>query len=158
MPSIETIAQSFNVLLQVRTFCLVLMFFLLLLAENFYASVAIVRGWEIWGAAVLVGLFFWSFGKIKKLTNLLLPLVFLIDSCLVGLWVSISGGPVSFYMPFFLLILISAIMLLNPRKAIFVTLGILAVFLTTLYLDFIWNIPAANEADKINFIVGVMEK
>jgi len=158
LPSVETNIQSLKTLLRARSVCLALMFLLLWWAEDINVAAAVVRGWEIWSLAAGLSLAFWVLGRIKKLAGIMLPAIFLIDSCLVGLWVSVSGGPVSFYMPFFLLILISAIMLLTPRKALFVITGILAIFLTTLYLDFIWNIPEMNEAGKINFIVGVMER
>ncbi len=158
MPSVETNIQSLKTLLRARTVCLGLMFLLLWWAEDFNTSPAVMKGWEIWALAAGLTLAFWVLGRIKKLAGIILPAIFLIDSALVGLWVSVSGGPVSFYMPFFLLILVSAIMLLTPRKALVVIAGIMAVFLTTLYLDFIWAIPETNEAEKINFIVGVLER
>ncbi len=157
MPSIETNSQSLKTLLRARAVCLLLMFLLLWWAEDIGSAPAILKGWEIWVLGIVFGLIFWVLGKIKRIAGWVLPAVFLVDSCLIGLWVSVSGGPVSFYMPFFLLILVSAIMVLTPRKALFVIAGILAIFLMTLYLDFVWDIPLAFEAGKINFISGMME-
>jgi signal transduction histidine kinase len=158
LPSVETNVQTVKTILRVRTVCLGLMFLLLWWAEEIDSAPAIVKGWEIWGLAAGLGLAFLVLGRMKRLAGLLLPVVFLVDSCLISLWVSVSGGPVSFYMPFYLLILLSAIMSLTPRKALVVISGVLTIFLTTLYLDFIWAIPEANEAGKINFIVGVMDR
>jgi signal transduction histidine kinase len=158
MPSVETNAQSFRTLIRTRTICLGLMILLLWWVEDVETSAAVIAGWEILFLAVLLSLVFGVLGKIKKITGLMLPLVFLIDSSLVGLWVSVSGGPVSFYMPFFLLILVSAILILPSRTAIAVVTGIMGIFLATLYWDYHSHIPSEYEAGKINFIAQIMEE
>src|SRR5258708_3450567 len=158
MPSVETNAQNFKILIRVRTRCLALMILLLWWAEDMATSSAVMVGWKILIFAGILSLVFGVLGKVKKITGVLLPFVLLLDSLLVGLWVSVSGGPVSYYIPFFMLILVSAIMVLPARMVTVVILGVLGVFIGTIYLDFIWNLPASFEAGKINFISDSLEK
>lgn len=157
MPSIETSAQTFRTLVRTRTFCLGLMIVLLWWAEDPDAAPAVGVGWGIILAASLLGLLFAVLGKIKRAALVLMPLLLLVDSFLVGLWVSVSGGPVSYYMPFFLLILVATILVLAPRMAIAVMLGELAIFIGMLYLDYLWHVPSSFGAGNINFMANIME-
>lgn len=158
MASIETRAQSFKILIRIRTVCLILMIFLLWFCEDIHSAQAILAGWELLFAAMVLSLVFWVLGRIKKILFLLLPLVFLMDSFFVAFWVSATGGPVSFYIPFFLLILVSAILVLTPSEAIGVVVFVVLVFFGSLYLDFIWHIPTVFEAGKINYVSALLEQ
>jgi len=157
MPSIETNSEILKTLLRTRTLCLGLMILLLWLTEE--PSVpAVTVGWELLFLGTILSLVFAVLGRIKKFIAILLPVILLTDSCLVGLWVSVSGGAVSFYLPLFLLILVSAILVLPPRTAIAVALGIGGIFLGTFYWDFHSHLPSAYEAGRMNFVAAVMEK
>ena len=159
MPSIETNAQSFRTLIRTRTFCIGLTILLLWLGERGEeSSAAVLAGWQILFLAALLSLLFAVLGKIKRVTGFLLPFVFLIDSVLVGAWVSVSGGAVSFYIPYFLVSLVSAILILTPRAALLVVAGIFAVFIGTFYLDYVGHIPSLFEAARINFVSDLVEK
>ena len=157
MPSIETYSDILKTLLRTRTLCLGLMSLLLWWAEDIATAAAIKVGWEILILGLVLGLVFAVLGRIKRVIPVLLPIVLLIDSCLVALWTSVSGGPVSFYMPFFLLILVSALLILPPRTAILVVTGIIAIFWGSLYWDYHAHIPSAYEAGKINPMAAIIE-
>ena len=113
MPSVETTAQNFRTLLRIRTLCLGLMFLLLWWAEDLSAAPAVSVGWALLAFAALLGLLFMGLGRAKRISGFLLPTMILLDTLLVALWVLVSGGAVSYYMPFFLLVLMSAIMMLD---------------------------------------------
>src|SRR5258708_37649588 len=115
MPSLETYSQSFKTLIRTRTICLVLMGVLLWTAETAGSFPTVSVGWEILFIAMVLSLVFGVLGKIRRIIPFLMPVVYLMDSFFVCIWVSISGGPVSFYFPFFLLILVSALLVLPPR-------------------------------------------
>jgi len=157
LPSVETNSQNLRNLLITRTLCLGWMMLLLWFTEE-PGVPAVKAGWELILLGMVLGLVFWVLGKIKRLVAVLLPFILLLDSCLVGLWVSVSGGAVSFYLPLFLLIVVSAILILPPRTAFAVILGISAIFLGTLYWDFQSHLPSVYEAGRINFITAFLEK
>jgi signal transduction histidine kinase len=150
MPSAETNAQTFNVLIRTRTLCLLLMAVLLWVAEDVSAAPAVEVGWAIILAGMTLSVLFGALGKIKRLTGVLLPLLFILDSFLVGAWVAFSGGPVSFYIPFFLLILVASVLVLPPPKALFVVVLVITTFLATLFLDYTWGLSSLLGAGKIN--------
>src|SRR5258708_7134150 len=108
--------------------------------------------------AMVFSLVFIVLGKIKRLILFLMPIVYLMDNFFVCVWVSISGGPVSFYVPFFLLILVSALLVLTPRAAIAVVTVIMAMFLGSFYIDYSWHIPSTFGAGSLNFVSDILEK
>ncbi len=158
MPSVETNSQAFNTLIRVRTLCLLAMMLLLYLVEGKKDSAAIVTAWDLLFIATVLSLVFGVLGRIKRLTGILMPVVYAVDSLMIGFWISISGGPVSFYIPFFLLILVSAIMLLPPRKAMVVILMVFVSLIAAFYLDFKWHLGRAFDAGEINLFFSIIEK
>jgi len=140
----------------VRAVCLVLMMALLYLVEDVSIPVVAV-GWQLLCAGLLLGLLFWVLSKAKRIAGLLLPSVILLDALLLGTWVAFSGGAVSFYLPFFLLLLVSATLVLTPRKAAFVIASILATFLAALYLGLNGDLPDLGAA-RMNFVMTVLER
>ncbi len=158
MSSVETNSQAFKTLIRTRTLCLIVMMFLLYLVEGKRDSAVIVTGWDILFVATVLSLVFGVLGRIKRITGVLLPMGYVFDSLLTGFWVSISGGPVSFYIPFFLLILVSAIMVLPPRKALFVIVTVLVALISAFYLDYMWHISQSFDAGEINHYSSIIEK
>jgi signal transduction histidine kinase len=133
------------------------MSFLLWMSEDVRLSPAISAGWELLFISMVLSLVFGVLGKMKRLVPWLLPVVFIIDGLFVSLWIGISGGPVSFYVPFFLLVLVHAILVLQPRMAIFVIGILLTVFLGFFYLDYIWGLSNTFGATQINFVSYLLE-
>ncbi|HVZ79560.1 MAG TPA: ATP-binding protein [bacterium] len=158
MPSVETNVQTFRTLLLTRTVCVVMMFLLFSFTEARHAAAGVVLGWDILFLALFLSPLFWAVGRIKRLLGWLMPLMFLVDSLLVGAWVTASGGAVSFYMPYFLLLLVAAILILPRTQAILVVLLIFGVFFGTLYLDLTLDLPRTFEAGKINFVDGILDQ
>jgi signal transduction histidine kinase len=115
-------------------------------------------GWNILLFAVVLSLVFMALGGIRRLIGYLLPLVMVVDTVLAGLWISVSGGPVSNYMPIYLLILASALMILPPRRAAVVVGCVLIIAVGTLYLDFAWRLPLVFDAGDINPFSRILEK
>jgi signal transduction histidine kinase len=153
----ETQLRSFQTLIRIRTICLVLMSFLLWISEDSRLSPVISTGWELLFINIGLSLVFGVLGKTKRLVQLLLPLVFIVDGIFVSFWIGISGGPVSFYVPFFLLVLVHAILVLQPRIAVVVVSILIAVFLGFFYLDYIWGLSNTFGANQINFVSNLLE-
>lgn len=158
MPSVETQAQTFRTLLLTRTLCIGLMFSLFAITEAKHNALGVTLGWDILFLGLFLSPLFWAVSRIKRLLGWLMPSMFLVDSLLVGAWVTASGGAVSFYMPYFLLLLVAAVLVLERRKAILVVLLIFGTFFTTLYLDLTLDLPNAFEAGKINFVDGILDQ
>ena len=158
MPSVETNVQTFRALLLTRTLCIGLMFFLFGITEARHNALGVTLGWDILFLGLFLSPLFWAFGRIKRILGWLMPAMFLIDSVLVGAWVTASGGAVSFYMPYFLLLLVAAVLVLGRGKAIVVVLLIFGVFFTTLYADFSLGLPQVFEAGKINFVDRILDQ
>ena len=159
MSSVETDRQSFRHLLRARTLCLGLLILLLWLGEGSRSqSIAVEAGWNILLFAVVLSLVFMALGGIRRITGFLLPLVMIVDTLLAGVWISASGGPVSNYMPLFLLILVSALMILPPKRAVVVVAWVLVIAIVTLYLDFAWRLPMVFDAGDINPFSAILEK
>ncbi|HUO58468.1 MAG TPA: ATP-binding protein [bacterium] len=158
MPSLETNSQTFRTLILTRSLCLGLMFLLFILTESGHASHGVVAGWNLLIVALVLSPVFWVLGRIKGLVGWLMPVMFLMDSLLVGAWVTVSGGAVSFYMPYFLLLLVAAILVLTRRKALVVVLLIFGVFFATLYADFVLDLPQSFDAGKTNFVDGILDR
>jgi len=157
MPSAETNSKSLRYLLRARMICLILMMFLWYVAEDNKAAAAVTEGLGIIIFAIFLTLVFVVLGRLKRLTGALIPAVILLDALMLGLWVSISGGPVSFYAAFFLLLPISSILLLPPRTAVWVVTLVFSIMMGVFYLDFIWHIPASFDTGEINFISKIVE-
>ncbi len=159
MSSIETESQSFRYLLRARTLCLSLLILLLWLGEGSRTqSVSVEAGWDILLLAMALSLVFLALGGMRRIIGLLLPAVMVVDTFLAGLWISVSGGPVSNYMPIFLLILVAALMTLPPKRAVWVVAWVLIVCVGTLYLDYAWRLPLVFDAGDINPFSGILEK
>ncbi len=156
MPYTETRFRSFQTLLRIRTICLVLMCVLLLLSENARLSSAVTVGWELLFIGMALSLVFGVLGKIKRLVPWLSPVIFIVDGIFVSFLIGISGGPVSFYAPFFLLVLVHAILVLQPRMAVVVVAILMMVFLGFFYLDYIWNLSNTFGATQINIISNLL--
>src|SRR3990172_8436703 len=105
MASAETNAQNLKTIIRVRTICLGLMLLLLWGAEGRGSSAGVLAGWQLLFVAAVLSLVFGVLAKVKRIAGVLLPSVFLLDSLLLGTWVAVSGGAVSFYLPFFLILL-----------------------------------------------------
>lgn len=148
----ETRILSFKTLIRIRTICLILMGLLLLVSEDLHTSPVVSAGWDLLFINLFLSLVFGVLGKSKKLVPALLPLVFLVDGFFVCLWIGISGGPVSYYVPFFLLVLVHAILVLNARTTVIVIPLLMALFLGFFYIDYLWNLATSFGADQINFI------
>lgn len=158
MPSVETNIQTFRTLLLTRTLCIGLMFVLFGLTEGRHTSIGVTLGWDILFFALLLSPLLWAVSRVKRILGWLMPTMFLVDSLLVGAWVTVSGGAVSFYMPYFLLLLVAAILVLPRPRAILVVLLIFGVFFATLYADFAMDLPKTFEAGKINFVDGILDQ
>ena len=158
MASIETDHKAFRYLLRARTLCLSLLILMLWLGEGTgNRSFSVEAGWDLLLLSMALNLVFIAMGGMRRLIGLLLPGVMVVDALLTGLWISISGGPVSNYWPVFLLILMAAIMILSPRKAAVVVGWVLIVATATLYLDFIWRLPLVFDAVDINPFSKILE-
>lgn len=158
MASVETENQSFRYLLRARALILVLLIILMWLDQGFQAqTISVEAGWEILLVAMALSLVFWALRGMKSLTFFLLPAVMMVDTLLTGLWISISGGPLSNYMPVFLIILVKALMTLPPKRASVVVAWVLIVALGTLYLDFTWRLPLVFDAGDINPFSRILE-
>jgi signal transduction histidine kinase len=96
-------------------------------------------------------------GKSKRIVPFLLPVVFLVDGFFVSLWIGISGGPVSYYAPFFLLVLAHSILVLTPRTAVMMVVALTAMFLGFFYIDYTWNLPTTFGATQINALSDFLE-
>lgn len=158
MPSPETYSQSFRTLIRTRTICLALMGVLLWMAEGPHFLPTVAIGWELLFIGMVLSLVFGVLGKGKRLVPFLFPVVYLLDSFLVCVWVSVSGGPVSFYVPFFLLILVSALLVLPPRVSMIVITVVMCMFLGSFYIDYSWHISRTFGAGQINFVSDLLEK
>lgn len=158
MPSIETHFQAFQALIRTRTLCLVLLAFLLFFTEPVSGDSAIRAGWELLFIGAASALLFIVLGRIKRLTRFLLPVLLIFDSLLVNAWITVSGGPVSHYLPLYLLILISAVMVLSSRSAAVVLVLSSALFFLFFYWDYLWHWPLLFGADQINPYSAFLEK
>ncbi len=152
MSTAETRTLSFRALIRIRTICLVLMSLLLLASEDVHTSPVVSAGWDLLFVNMFLSLVFGVLGKSQKLVSLLLPVVFLVDGFFVCLWIGISGGPVSYYAPFFLLVLAHSILVLNARTTMIVVPLLLGMFLGFFYIDYLWNLATSFGADQINFV------
>src|SRR3984885_11534253 len=111
MASLETYHQVFQSLIRTRTLCIVLLGVLLFSVET---GIQAAAGCFVLLVAAIFSLLFALLGRSKQLAALLLPFVFILDSVFLSAWVGISGGPASYYLPLFLLILVSAVLVLPP--------------------------------------------
>jgi signal transduction histidine kinase len=133
------------------------MMFLLWFAEDVQSSLAVSIGWQVLFISMVLSLVFGVLGKMKRLVPWLLPVVFIVDGLSISLWISITGGPVSFYVPLFLLVLVHAILVLQPRTAVFVVAILIAVFLGSFYLDYLWKLSNTFGATQMNFVANALE-
>ena len=156
LPYTETRFRSFQTLIRIRTICLALMCCLLMISEDARSSPAVTTGWELLFIGMALSLVFGVLGKIKRLVPWLSPVIFIVDGIFVSFWIAISGGPVSFYVPFFLLVLVHAILVLQPRMAVIVVVILMSVFLGFFYLDYIWNLSNTFGATQINIISNLL--
>lgn len=157
MPYTETRFHSFQTLIRIRSICLVLMGFLLLLSEDMRSSPVVSAGWALLFIGLFLSLVFSVLGKIKRLVAWLSPAIFILDGIFVSFWIGISGGPVSFYVPFFLLVLVHAILVLQPRVAVAVVGILMAIFLGSFYLDYVRGLSNSFGAGQINFVSNLLE-
>lgn len=154
MASLETTHQVFQSLIRTRTFCIVLLTAMLFSVESGVQSVA---GCAILFTAALFSLLFALLGRSKSLAATLLPFVFILDTFFLGAWVGISGGAASYYLPLFLLILASAVLVLPPRLNLVVLPLCAGIFLGFFYLDYIENIPEIFQAAQVNRFAAQLE-
>ena len=147
MASLETNHQVFQSLIRTRTLCIILLAILLLSVESGVQSAA---GCAILFVAAVLSLFFALLGRSKRLAAALLPFVFLLDSVFLSAWVGISGGPTSYYLPLFLLILASAVLVLPPALNLVVLPLCAGIFLGSFYLDDVWRVPELFGAAQVN--------
>ena len=158
MASLETENQSFRYLLRARALILVFLIILMWLDEGSRTqTISVEAGWEILLVAMALSLVFLALRGVKRLAFFLLPAVMMIDTLLAGLWISISGGPVSNYTPLFYLILVKAAMTLPPKRASVVAGWIILVSIATLYLSFAWRLPLVFDAGDLNPLSRILE-
>jgi len=154
LASLETFHQVFQSLIRTRTLCIVLLGILLFGVESGSQAAA---GSLILLTASLFSLLFAILGRSKRLAAALLPFVFLLDSLFLGAWVGISGGPASYYLPLFLLVLASAVLVLPPRMNAAVLPLCAAIFLGFFILDYRWDVPGLFGAGEVNRFAAQME-
>jgi signal transduction histidine kinase len=147
MASLETNHQVFQSLIRTRTLCIVLLASLLFSVEN---GIQASAGCAILLVAAVFSLLFALLGRSKPLAALMLPFVFILDSVFLSAWVGISGGPTSYYLPLFLLILVSAVLVLPPQLNLVVLPLCAGLFLGSFYVDYVEKIPVLFEAAQIN--------
>ncbi|HET9870864.1 MAG TPA: histidine kinase dimerization/phospho-acceptor domain-containing protein, partial [bacterium] len=147
MASLETTHQVFQSLIRTRTVCIILLGLLLFTVEGGLQAEA---GCVILMVAAVFSLLFALLGRSKHLAAALLPFVFPLDSLFLSAWVGISGGATSYYLPLFMLILASAVLVLPPRLALVVLPVCGAIFLGSFYLDYAGEVPAFFDASQVN--------
>jgi signal transduction histidine kinase len=76
---------------------------------------------------------------------------------LVSWGISITGGPVSAYIPFYLCIVMAACLMLSPRLAIITAFTQLSLFLATLWLCYQNHIPSDFAPRNSNLFFASME-
>jgi len=154
MASLETYHQVFQSLIRTRTLCIVLLSVLLFSVET---GIQVEAGCFILLMAAVFSLFFALLGRSKQLAALLLPFVFILDSVFLSAWVGISGGPASYYLPLFLLILVSAVLVLPPQLNWVVLPLCAGLFLGSFYFDFTEKISQLFEAGQMNRFAALIQ-
>ncbi len=98
--------------------------------------------WAIIIAAGLYNLVLHFLSRDERLAGPLTLIGFFMDGLLASWGISITGGPVSAYIPFYLCIIMAACLVLSPRLAAVTALAQLSLFLSTVWLCYQYHIPS----------------
>jgi signal transduction histidine kinase len=154
--SVETDSKTLRNLLWTRALCLVLMALLLYALED-PAVEAVRLGWMLLLVGAVLSLPLGVLARSRRLSGPLIPLMFVLDGALLAVWVAVSGGTVSFYLPFFLLPFVGATLTLSPRRGGVVVLLLLFEAFVALYLSHEWRLPEAFGTGAMNFVSAGLE-
>ncbi len=113
--------------------------------------------WAIILASGVYNLVMQILSRDQHLAGPLTLIGFFMDGLLLSWGVSITGGPVSAYIPFYLCIITTACLVLSPRLAVLTALVQLSLFLGTLWFCYWHHIPSDFAPCNSNLFYALLE-
>jgi signal transduction histidine kinase len=113
--------------------------------------------WAILLAASVYNLLFNLLSLSQRMVGPLILTGFLVDGLLISWAVSITGGPMSAYIPFYLCVIMTACLLVSPRMAVITAFFLLSLFLGTLWFCYQNHIASDFAPRNSNLFYSYLE-
>ena len=157
MSSLESKHQVLRWLVFIRWASIVSVSLLVLLLEGKLPSPLVSGVWGILLICFLGNTVMFLLSRSQRLAGILILLGFLIDGILLSWGISITGGPLSAYIPFYMFIIMTACLVSTPRVAAFTAFIQIMLFLCTLWFCFHNHIPSDFAPRNSNLFYNIME-
>ncbi len=157
MPSLESKQKFFQRIILTRWISLFCLAFLILAIEGKMPGGLFAGVWAIILASGVYNLVMQILSRDQRLAGPLILVGLFMDGLLLSWGVSITGGPVSAYIPFYLCIIVTACLVLSPRLAILTALAQLSLFLGTLWFCYRNHIPSDFAPRNSNLFYVLLE-
>jgi signal transduction histidine kinase len=157
MSSFESKHRSFLWLIYIRWFCVGFVALLVLALEKRFPDNPFAG---VWAILLIVGSFnvlMQVLSPLQRLAGFLTGFGFLLDGLMLCWGVSITGGPLSAYIPFYLFIIMAACLVSSPATAVFTAFVQIVLFLSTLWFCYQHHIPSDFAPRNSNLFYGIME-
>jgi signal transduction histidine kinase len=156
--SIESRVQTFQWLIRIRWICIAFITLLILVIEPKVPYQALNGIWIILFTAFAFNLIFHILSRFPRAVGPTLLFMFFMDGLLVSAGVALTGGPYSFYIPLFMLIIISACLVASPQQALWASLWQVALFLLTMFYCYQQKLVSVFDMEHPNSLSFLLEK
>jgi signal transduction histidine kinase len=157
MSSFESKHLSFRRLILIRWVGICFVALLVLVLEKKFPDHPFSGVWAILLIVSVFNILMLLLSPVRRLAGFLTVLGFLLDGLLLCWGVSITGGPLSAYIPFYLFIIMAACLVASPPVAVFTALLQIILFLSTLWFCYHHHIPSDFTSRNSNLFYGILE-
>ena len=158
MSSLETKQHSFQWLLRIRWISIVCVALFVLFIEGKYPSNPLSGVWAVLLTASVINLTMQVLNRSRRLVGFLILAGFLTDGLLVSWGVALTGGPLSSYIPFYMVIIMAACLVGSPRVALMTAVEQLGLFLLTLWVCYQNKLPSDFVSRNSSPFTSLLEK
>src|SRR5690348_3694301 len=157
LSSSESRLQTLRWLIRIRWIAIVLLLLLVLFVEPKTPFPLLIGSiWAVLLAAAFFNLIFQVLSYFPRLVGSAILMVFLIDGVLVSAGVALTGGPVSPFIPLYLLIITSACLTASPWQALWVSGFQIVLFAVTVVYSYqkkLMTVLGSGESDSFSYLL-----
>lgn len=157
MSSLDTKHQSLRWLIHFRSISVLALALLIYFIEDRYPAGPLDGVWAVLTVAAVYNLLMHILGRSRRLAGPLIVLGFVMDGLLISWGVAITGGPLSYYIPFYMVVIMAACLVGSPRVALMTALGQWALFLLTMWFCYENPTPSDLAPHNSDLFFGILE-
>jgi signal transduction histidine kinase len=158
MNALESQNQVFRWIVWLRWACIATAVLLVLTLEGRKPDSFFLGVWAIILVAGIYNLILHLLSGFPRLAYILTLLSLLIDGLLISWWMTITGGPMSSCIPFYLFVIMGACLVSSPRIAVLIALFQIGIFIGTLWICYDYRPMSDLAASNYNLFYKVLEE